>query len=107
MKNEREKVINMKKVFEMLRIFCWVAIGMCIGGMLENGAIIGYCMFGIGLAYLCIIFLTIGIWDMDITPYYCNDTGEIVFGKMEKYKAIFHNKKHYNIWSKNWEIYRG
>lgn len=97
----------MKKVFEMLRIFCWITIGMCIGGMLENGAIIMPCIITIGLAFLLYTLLTICVWDKDKTPYYCKDTGEIVYGKIEKYKTIFYNKKHYKIWSINWEIYRG
>ena len=93
----------MKKVFEMLRVFCLVAIGMCIGGALENGAIIMPCIVGIGLALVCIMLLTIAIWQKDDAEYWCTDTGEIVVGKKQVIQTIIFNLRHYNTFTPHWE----
>lgn len=95
----------MKKVFEMLRNFCLVAIGMCIGAILENSAIIMPCFVGIGLALICIVMLTITIWQKDNTEYYCFNSGEIVEGKLNVIKTILINLIKFKTWTPNWGKY--
>lgn len=95
----------MKKVFEILSLFCTFAIGMCIGGALENSTILIPCIMVSILAIICKILLTIAIWQKDKTEYYCFNSGEIVKGKLNVIKTILINLIKFKTWTPNWGRY--